>query len=217
MIVASFSLPLEAVALHSTFEAVPSLQAEADRTAAESTEWVMPCLWATNAPFDVVDSALDTDPSVDTVVDEYAFQEEKLYQLKWSDGVIDRFDDMLDMEATILDASVDAGGWRMRIRFVSREQFAHFREYLAGRNLSFELLDITEPGAPREFVGDVTPDQRTALITANERGYFDVPRRTTLRELAEELDVSHQTLSEHIRRGVENLVGTTLVTERTTA
>jgi predicted DNA binding protein len=59
----------------------------------------------------------------------------------------------------------------------------------------------------------VTPGQQNVLVAARERGYFDIPRETTLRELADELDVSHQTLSEHLRRGIMNLVDATLTTQ----
>jgi predicted DNA binding protein len=41
---------------------------------------------------------------------------------------------------------------------------------------------------------------------AVERGYFDVPRKTTLEELADELDISRQALSEHVRRGTEKIL-----------
>jgi hypothetical protein len=52
MLVASFSLPHQAVALAETFQTVPGLEIEAERVAAHSTEWMMPCLWAADADFD---------------------------------------------------------------------------------------------------------------------------------------------------------------------
>lgn len=213
MLIATFSLPPEAVALEYTLQEVPELEVEAERIAAHSTKWTMPCLWATNADFEAVDEALANDPTVNRIVDTKAFDDEKYYQLDWDESVEERIDTCLDKEASLLDANANSGGWRVRIRFTTREQFDDFREYLYKRDISFELKHLAEPGAPRQTFGDVTPDQRNALVAAKERGYYRVPRKITARKLAEELDMSHQSLSEILRRGTENLIDATLVTE----
>lgn len=213
MLIATLSLPHEAVALQQTFRAVPDLQFEAERIAAHSTEWVMPCMWAARADFDAVDEALMTDPTVEAIMEEYGFQEEKYYQLKWSDDVIQRITTFIDMEASILDATADTECWRLRVRFISRAAFDDFCEHLGAEGTSFDLLELVEPGAPRQTFGDLTPAQRDALVAAKEHGYYRVPRETTLRDVAEDLDISHQTLSEHLRRGTENLIEATITTE----
>lgn len=211
MLNARFTLPLSAIALEETVAAVPGLTVEADRTAADSTEWVMPSLWVTNADFDAVDEALSTDPSVETVVDDCTFAGAKCYQLEWSEDVLDRFDALLDKEATILEACVDADGWDVTVRFASRDQFDTFRAYLTDHDVPFELRELSEPTTARQSFGNLTPDQRNALVTAVERGYYDIPRAATLREVAADLDISHQTLSEHLRRATRKLVEGTLM------
>jgi predicted DNA binding protein len=52
--------------------------------------------------------------------------------------------------------------------------------------------------------------QHDALVTAFEEDYYAVPRGVTLDGLADELGVSHQALSERLRRGHRNLVESTL-------
>lgn len=212
MLVATFSLPHEAVALEPTFRAVTDLEIEVERIAAHSTEWVMPCLWAAGADFEPVDRALTDDPTVERVVEAYEFRDEKYYQLEWNDEVTGRIDAFLDMEASILDATADADGWRVRIRFASRDQLDEFRGVLGEREIPFLLLDLVEPGAPRQTFGKLSPDQRDALVAAREHGYFDIPRGITLRDLAAHLDISHQTLSEHLRRATANLIDATITT-----
>jgi len=49
-------------------------------------------------------------------------------------------------------------------------------------------------------------DQRDALSRAVAAGYFEVPRRTTLVELADELDISDTAVSQRIRRGMANVL-----------
>ena len=49
-------------------------------------------------------------------------------------------------------------------------------------------------------------------MTAFEAGYYNIPRDVTSEELAAELDVSHQALSERFRRGHKQLVGQHFIT-----
>lgn len=210
MFVASFRLDPEAVALRETFERLPDLRLEVERIAAHGTESTMPCLWTGGVDFDALDEALSADASVAAVLESREFPAEKYYQIDWSEHIERRVDAFIDHEASVLDASADADGWRLRFRFVTREQFDAFRAFLAAREYSFSLLDLAEHDAPRRWDGDLTPAQREALVAANERGYFDVPRAITTRELAAELSVSHQSLSERLRRATGNLVDSTL-------
>lgn len=210
MLLASFRLDPEAVALRETFERLPDLQLEVERIAAHGTESTMPCLWTSGVDFDALDEALAADASVAAVLEACEFPAEKYYQIDWSEMVERRVDAFVDHEASILEAVADADGWRLRFRFVTRDQFDAFREFLAARDYSFSLLDLAEPDAPRRWHGDLTPAQREALVVANEHGYFDVPRAITTRELAAELSVSHQALSERLRRATGNLVDSTL-------
>lgn len=213
MLIATVSVPAEAIALEHTFRAVPDLEVEAERIAAHSTEWVMPCVWAGATDFDAVDEALAADPTVADVVETEEFDGEKYYQLEWSDVVKRRIDIFVDKEGAILEAAGSDGTWRVRVRFASRTQFEIFRDHFADKEYSFALLDITEPGSPRQTHGELTPDQRDALVAAMERGYYRVPREISTRELAAEFDVSHQALSERLRRGTEKLIDATLTTD----
>ena len=213
MLIGTFEIPPDAVALDATLEEVPEVEVEAERIAAHGTEWTMPCLWVADAEFDAVDDALENDPTVDEVVETATFDDVKYYQVEWTDPVIERINSYLDQEASLLQASANSEGWRVQIRFATRDQFDAFRERLSDEGHQFRLLQLTEPGAPRQSFGEVTPDQREALVTAKERGYYRVPREITARELADELDMSHQSLSELLRRGTETLIKTTLTTE----
>lgn len=205
-------LPHEGIALERTFREGPEMRVEAERVAAHSTDWVMPCIWVSSPDFDAVNEALVADPDVEDIVQTYEFDDEKCYQMEWTDAVNRRIGDFLDKTGSILEASATADGWRIRVRFASRDQFREFRNHFRGRSYSFDLLSMTEPSAPRQMSPEITPDQRDALVLAVERGYYDVPQETSTRELADELGTSHQAVSELLRRGVTNLVRSTLVT-----
>jgi len=81
-----------------------------------------------------------------------------------------------------------------------------------------ELLESLETGSSNVEVTDVrmtadadpdsllTTEQHRAIGTAFEEGYFDVPRRVRLADLAERLGTSTSALSETLRRGLYRLV-----------
>jgi predicted DNA binding protein len=52
----------------------------------------------------------------------------------------------------------------------------------------------------------LTEQQEATLKSAYEHGYYSIPREQTLSESAEALDVSHQALSERLRRSHRSLV-----------
>ena len=60
---------------------------------------------------------------------------------------------------------------------------------------------------------NLTEQQYDTLTRAVEQGYYDVPREMNAKELADELDISHQALSERFRRGTKNLVNSTLLVD----
>jgi len=205
------SVPVEDFALAHALVTVPEMTVEADRLAGHSRHWVMPCLWATGGDFDAFDAALDDDPTVDDVVATRAFDDEKYYQVDWSEDVKRLVDAGLDAQGSLVHAQAADGVWHLAIRFAVREQFETFRDYLTDRDIAFRLENLTRSSSPQQFVGGVTGPQRDALVAAVEAGYFAIPREATMAEVADELDISTQAASERIRRGVERFVETMLV------
>lgn len=213
MLIATFRLELGNFALEVAFDEVPGMTVEAERIAAHSTEWTMPCVWVAADDFDAVDEALSIDPTVASVVETDAFGSEKHYHIDWVDEVDELITKFVDREGTVLQAEATADGWRLQMRFATRDQLDTFRRLLDDLGSPYELVELFEPGAPRQTAGNVTPTQRDALVTATEQGYYDVPREVSSRDLADELDMSHQSLSELLRRGTGRLVESTLMVD----
>lgn len=57
----------------------------------------------------------------------------------------------------------------------------------------------------------LSDEQQTTLRLAYDRGYYSIPREIRAKALAEELGVTHQAVSERLRRGRGNLVEHMLV------
>ena len=58
----------------------------------------------------------------------------------------------------------------------------------------------------QELLGSVPPRQRELITLALEEGYFDIPRQTTLEELAEKMDITKTTASNHLRKAERSIM-----------
>jgi predicted DNA binding protein len=78
-----------------------------------------------------------------------------------------------------------------------------YRNRSGGKQVQLYDTD-PERGPPRDRL---TARQRETLRLAHERGYFEIPREVTLDDLADELGVSNQAVSERLRRGCTHVIG----------
>lgn len=211
--IAEFSVPSESFALAETLPAYPDVAVEVDRIAAHTPGTTMPCIWAADSDTSGFSEAVTDDPTVESVRATADFDGEHLYQIEWRDGIDDLVEEMIDHEGVILEASGRDDRWRLRIRFMTREQFEAFRAHFDEHGPSFRLEQLFNVKHPRHTRGDVTPEQHEALMAAVHAGYFRVPSDASIQDVADELGVSHQAVSERIRRGTENLVRDMLFVE----
>lgn len=86
-------------------------------------------------------------------------------------------------------------------------------DYCESHGLTFDVEVIRElDGEPAGRYG-LTAKQYKALSKAANQGYYDIPRDTELQELADDLAITHQALSERLRRGTLALIEDTLLIE----
>lgn len=213
MLTATFSVAVDDFALAHALREVPAMEVKADRLAAHSRHWVMPCLWVTGGDFDAFDTALENDPTVNKIITESEYDNEKFYQVDWTEEIKQHLDAALDTEASLLRAETTNDDWLLTIRFGSRDQFDAFRDHLADHGITFSLENLTQTQTPHQLSGGLTAPQREALVTAVDEGYFAIPREATMDEIAETLGISTQSASERLRRGIEEFVETMLVAD----
>lgn len=210
---ATVAVAVEDFALAHALREVPEMEVKADRLAAHSRHWVMPCLWGAGGDFDAFDAALAADPTVEEVVTATEYDEEKFYQVNWTEDLKLHLDAALDREGSVLHAETRDGDWHLTIRFTTRDQFETFRRHLSERGISFHLENLTRATSPQQFMGGLTAAQRDALVAAVEEGYFAIPREATMADVADALGISTQSASERLRRGVEQFVETMLLVD----
>jgi predicted DNA binding protein len=112
---------------------------------------------------------------------------------------------------TIIDAVGRNGAWWFRLLFPERESVSSTFEFWEGYDIDLKLKRVPQPsGSFRRGQLGLTEKQYEMIMSAYDRGYYAVPRGTNLKELARQLDISHQALSERLRRGHETLVANML-------
>jgi hypothetical protein len=210
-VIARVAVPASVLALGDVLESLPDAEFEVERIVETGEDRVMPLLWVRDAEQEEIEAALAADPSVENASLVADFEGEFLYQMEW----IDRIDLLVQMitnsKANILDAYGQRGRWHLRVLYPDRDLLSRTNDFCEQHGMDFQVESIREmEGEPAGRYG-LTEEQHEALVYAAKRGYFRIPRDVTLEELAEETDVSHQALSERLRRGMETLVEDTLL------
>lgn len=85
----------------------------------------------------------------------------------------------------------------------SHERISMFKDGLEATGIPFEVISVTQDGTTAAMLTD---RQREFVAAALDHGYYDTPRRCTLTELAEKLDVSTATASNVLHRAEEQII-----------
>lgn len=137
---------------------------------------------------------------------------EVLYALDWDISDESFFDGILAAEANLLEAQGVGDSWSFELRFQSHENLSGFQSHCAEHDIPIEVRRLYNPTKPDAgpWYG-LSPPQRIALSRAVEAGYYSIPRQTSTKSLAEEFEITDQALTERLRRGIRNLVSSTLL------
>jgi hypothetical protein len=199
-------VPASEFALQHSLEAVTDLEFEIERIVDTGDQAVMPLLWVRGVEEERAVEAFEADPSVTGAEVIAAVDDECLFRMEWVDNVELILQMLTNAEATILDAYGKRDRWKLRMMYAERDHLSTVHDFCNDHGLTFDVESVRElEGEPAGRFG-LTAEQFEALTAATERGLYSVPREVTLEELAEEFDVSHQALSERIRRATGALV-----------
>jgi predicted DNA binding protein len=107
-------------------------------------------------------------------------------------------------DGTVLSGTLWDDTWTFDLRFPDRDDAARLYEGYDDAEHPLTVHRLS-PEEPRSTATQLTSKQHETLARAVAGGYFEVPRRMTLGDLAHELGVSDTAASQRIRRGVANL------------
>lgn len=217
--IADFVLPAEEFALSKTLNEIEDARFETIRVTAHGTDRVLPLFWgkAPESGHDALVEALETDPSVEDLTLLTTFEDEMLFEMDWVADVAVLTNLILTRGATILAAHGGNSDWHFRALCPTRESLSETYDFCLDSELRIDIKAIRDVNAPGKGEHGLTSSQHDSLVTTFSAGYYTVPREITLSDLADEMDVFHQALSERLRRGHSTLVEGTLIVGRPTA
>ncbi|AHF99878.1 bacterio-opsin activator [Halostagnicola larsenii XH-48] len=205
-----FDIPAEAFALQDTLEELPDVVIEIERVVA-TEELLAPYFWVNGDDIDEFETVTETDPSVRNLRRLDDFDRSTLFRADWTENTDTIVYAYTHVGATILEASGQYNGWTLCIRFDEHEDLSQFQDYCDQREIPFQLVrlhELTQPRTGSQY--GLTRKQHDALLAAYEMEYFD-SADVALADVAAELDITPQSLSELLHRGYRSLVEQTLV------
>ncbi|SEK48477.1 helix-turn-helix domain-containing protein [Haloferax larsenii] len=212
--IAEFTIRSLDLPLMGAFERAPEMRLDVEQTITTESGRPVLFVWADGGDFDAFEAGLDDD---ETVVDPTLMEslpEQRLYRLFVADDADTTvFPTDAEVGASRLDASFTVDGLHTRMRFPDRDALRCYRQRCAERDVEMSVHRIYRGDTTDQNGYGLSPKQRQVLSLAAKRGYFEVPREVSLTELADELDISAQSTSERLRRGVDQLVSATLAPE----
>lgn len=211
--IADVGIGLEHLPLSHTITTADGIECRLEQLVATDEGSLTAFLWI-EGDLAGIDRALEEDATVERarlVVD----GESRLYRVEWIDrtDVLARF--LLEEKGAVISAHGSGEGWRLRLLSPAREELSRTYDYCRSNGIEVEIHTLYDADEGRQGRFDLTDAQEETLTRALERGYYEIPRNVDMDALAEEFGVSHQALSERLRRAHGALVETALATGET--
>jgi len=172
-------------------------------TLVPSGDVTVPLFWVYEPVENGFLDAVERYPTVNSVTEVDVFEDRTLFRLDWDASQDHLFQCILAHDGQILSATGTAEGWDFEIRFSHREGLSQLRTCCEDAHISLEIISVynpTDPGVGPWY--GLSEPQREALMLAVRKGYYDIPRGCTTEELADELGISDQAVTERLRRAI---------------
>jgi hypothetical protein len=170
-------------------------------------------LWAGGDDLDTFEDGLDVDETVSRWVAIGGTDTRKLYRTRLTETASSCMDfhGWTDGKGVFLSAEREVGRWTVEAYLPDRSVLQQFAAGCEANGVQFDLLEVSDADELQDTQQfGLSNVQADTLLTALDRGYYSVPRQVNLEELAAPLDVSHQAVSERLRRGICSLIENTV-------
>ncbi|RQG87036.1 helix-turn-helix domain-containing protein [Natrarchaeobius halalkaliphilus] len=175
-------------------------------------EKAVPFFSVSDAVRESFEQNVENHPSVERIIEVTRHDDERLYSLDWSVGRDVFLQGVVDLQGQLLSATGTVNTWEFEIRFPTHEALSEFQEYCSNAHISLEVGRIYNPVRPGTGMWyGVTEAQRETLMSAVQGGYYSIPRRMSTQDLADDLGISDQAVTERLRRAIETLTENTLI------
>lgn len=211
--VAQFVVPADEVALTETFRQLPDVRVALEKSAVTGDDAPLR-LWVTGGSEPAVREAFDADPSVDEVRKLAESEDGRLLFDLDVGPAVELVQSLLLAEGgVVLSAVGHDGRWTISCRYPDHESLSAVGDLLEEQSFEHDVQSVEQVSETTYDGAELSDDQYQALECACRQGYFEVPRQATLADVADELGISHQALSERIRRGLAGYLQSDFPTE----
>lgn len=210
-VIAELSIRAEDFVLGRALQQTTGLSVELEKMVPMG-ETAIPYFWVIGEGTEQFEAVLSEEPELSRyeAVDE--LDGRTLYRAEWNTDA-DTFVQLVDRhEAVLQEATGDAERWTFQLRFEDSHQLSGFHTACRENGVDLTVKRLYNPIEPTGIGGidELTEAQRSLIETLYTEGYFDIPRKVTLVEVADELGISDQAVNERLRRGLRVLIGATL-------
>lgn len=206
-LIAEFTFRHQGLPLMSTLAAT-GVELDVEQAVASDPDRPVLFVWAFDGDLDGFVAAATEDETVGEITLVEDAGDRRLYRVHVSEATempLYPLDDRL--QASRLGVTSSADGIEARLRFPDRESLSEYQPMVEQKGVDVTLRRVYGE-SDAVFGGEygLSAKQREALQAAVDAGYFEVPRRASLSDIADDLGVSTQAISERLRRGVTTLV-----------
>jgi len=210
-VIVEFTLDAEAFPFGRSTSGDPDVRVQLERVI-PLREGRIPFVWATGQNLDEFEHHLRNSDIVKNVEVLTRVGDSVLYYTEWYTDKETFLNGLGETGGTIMEAHGDST-WSFTVRFQNHADLTRFHQFFQDEEFPVYIERITglddDPGT--EYGFGLTQAQRETLIMAVEDDYFAIPRETSLDDIAAELDISSQAVSERIRRGTETVLRKALI------
>lgn len=203
--IVSFEVNPEHFVFSEILEDYPDVRMRFDRAVPTETD-LMEYLWMANVPAEEFGDAIRSSSETEEVEVLGGFENWTMCRIRWraTEHLPPLFESVVEADAIVRSIRTVGGQWHFSLQFRSNDAVSAFRDRCLGNAVPLQVTEIRE--APATGTTVLTERQHEILDLALDRGYYEVPRQTTLEELADELDVGLAAVSEGLRRAEERII-----------
>ena len=212
-VLAEFTAGPDSLAIGKIFEEFPEATVELERVI-PMTDSLIPYVWVRgigSSDAERIEASLSRVATIESISLVDRVQNHYLFRLEWEPdhesipGAIEA------TSGTMVSGVGTRENWTFELRCDHHGELADFQDYCDEHGITAKLsvlhdLSTTE----KETLYGLTAAQQQALVRAHERGYWRSPRETSLDELAADFGITGQAFGARLRRGIDQLVGSTL-------
>lgn len=172
----------------------------------------VPLFWVYDSTKESFVASVQRHPAVNNTSEVDVFDDRTLFTLDWDANRDHIFAGISEYDGQLLSAVGTPEKWSFEIRFRDHGELSNFTSHCESGGISMDVARVYRPTSPDigAWYG-LTDPQREALTLAVEFGYYDIPRGCTTKDIAAELGISDQAVTERLRRAIASLTTNTLI------